>query len=260
MALFIVLDLKNIANVHLFSFRLGILIYFCYFCCHETETLMNKWIRRKRNSMGYGVQSPSDFHFVRHVLREKSPYYAYTTLKGMDTKYGNQLMSVSTSTHKLLFRIANHVHPDTIIEVGAGLSIFAMAMACPSAQCTAITSGTTNMESLRSLQAEHPKVEIKSGDEMEIFSQLLYELPSIGILHIAHTPYYREIADAALPYVSVRTLFIIEGIHDNTDKRAWWNDLQKSTSTGISYDLKNIGLLFFDPSRHKNTYWINPRN
>jgi hypothetical protein len=254
------MEFKNIANVHLFSFSLDFLIYFCYFCCHETETTMNKWIRRKRNSIGYGVQSPSDFHFVRHVLREKSPYYAYSTLKDMGTRYGDQLKHVPTSTHKLLFRITNYVQPDTIVEVGAGFSIFAMAMACPSAQCTAITSSVSHGNLLRSIQATQSTIEVRNGDEITIFSQLLREKQSIGILHVAHTPHYREIIDAALPYTSNRTLFIIEGIRDSKEKCNWWEGLQESTSTGISYDLKSIGLLFFDRTRHKNTYWINLRD
>lgn len=42
--------------------------------------MMNKWIRRRRNTLGYGVQSPSDFYFVQHVLREQSSYYAYEAI------------------------------------------------------------------------------------------------------------------------------------------------------------------------------------
>ena len=38
--------------------------------------MRNKWIRRKRNSLGFGVQSANDFYFVQHVLREQLPYYA----------------------------------------------------------------------------------------------------------------------------------------------------------------------------------------
>ena len=219
--------------------------------------MANKWIRRKRNSMGYGVQSPSDFHFVRHVLREKLSYYAYSALEDMVTKHEDQAPCYPIAIHKLLFRLANHVHPDTIIEVGGNTSIFAMAMACPSAQCTTITSDATRSGVLHSLQVTLPIVEVKNGDEMAIFGQLLREQQHIGILHVAHTPHYREIVDAALPYASNRTLLIIEGIHDSKEKRNWWENLQKSASTGISYDLKSVGLLFFDRTRHKNTYWIN---
>ena len=68
-----------------------------------------------------------------------------------------------------------------------------------------------------------------------------------------------EVMDAALPNVTDRTLIIIEGIRDSKEKLVWWESLQKSPLTGISYDLGSIGLLFFDRARHKNTYWINLR-
>ena len=222
--------------------------------------MANKWIRRKRNSMGYGVQSPSDFHFVRHVLREKLPYYAYSALEDMVANHDAQAPCYPIAIHKLLFRLANHVHPDTIIEVGGGASIFAMAMACPLAQCTLITSEAEHVSTLRSLQATQPKVEVKNGDEIAVFSQFLRCQQSIGILHVGHTPHYRELVDAALPYASNHTLFIIEGIRESKEKRNWWESLQESPSTGISYDLNSVGLLFFDRTRHKSAYWINLRD
>lgn len=219
-----------------------------------------KWIRRKRNSLGYGVQSPSDFYFVRHVLREKSPYYAYATIEDMGTRYGDQFPNASIETHKLLFRLANHIRPNTIIEVGAGLSIFTMAMACPSAQSIAITTPEACNEAMLQLSAKYPHVELKRGDKIGIFMQLLCKQQTLDLLHVAHTPYYREVVEAALPHTTERTLMIIEGIRESKEKRAWWKELQVSPSTGISYDLKDIGLLFFDHTRHKNTYWINLRN
>ncbi len=221
---------------------------------------MKRWIRRKRNSLGYGVQSPSDFYFVRHVLREKSPYYAYATIEDMYTTHSNQLSHSSIAVRKLLFRLANHICPDTIIEVGMGFSIPAMAMACPSTRCVAITPATTNADTIQSLQTIFPKVEVRCGDEMGLFRQLIHEQRRIDLLHVAHTPYYREVVEAALPHTTERTLMIIEGIRESKEKRAWWKELQVSPSTGISYDLKDIGLLFFDHTRHKNTYWINLRN
>ena len=180
-------------------------------------------------------------------------------LEDMATTYGDLLLHDTSKVSSLLFRLANHVHPDTIIEVGAGLSIYAMAIACPSAQSIAITTPEACNDAILQLSAKYPHVEIRSGDEMGIFMQLLCKQQTLDLLHIAHTPHYREVMDAALPYVTDRTLIIIEGIRDSKDKRMWWKSLQGSPQTGISYDLGDIGLLFFDRARHKDTYWINLR-
>lgn len=36
-----------------------------------------EWLPRKWRSRGFGVQSPTDYEFLRHVLRERWPYYGY---------------------------------------------------------------------------------------------------------------------------------------------------------------------------------------
>lgn len=220
---------------------------------------MNKWLRRKRNSWGYGVQSPNDFYFVQHVLREKSPYYGYTEIEELKEKYNTLMPFYSNGTNKLLFRLANHAQTDSIIEVGAGLSTYAMALGHPSARCIGITSSESCRKAMQALISEHPQVEIKKGDEMGVFRELIQELGTIGLLHVAHTDYYREVIDVALPHITDHSLIIIEDICNSKEKYDWWKNLQESSQTGITYDLGNIGLLFFNSTRHKNNYWINIR-
>ncbi len=217
---------------------------------------MNKWLRRKRNSLGYGIQSPSDFYFVHHVLHESLPYYGYAALKEAARTHSTSLPHYSETTNKLLFRLTNHIHPNTMIDLGTGLSALAMTLACPSGRCTAITSSNPHCEAMQSLLKGSPQVEVKLGNEMELLCHSLQEFGTIEMLHIAHTTYYKEAINAALPYVGDRTLIVIEGIRADKGKHEWWKNLL-NRQTGITYDLGDIGLLFFDQSRHKNTYWIN---
>ena len=219
--------------------------------------MMGEWLRRRRNSLGYGVQSPGDFYFVQHVLREQLPYYGYAALKEMQLKYGACLPHYSEATNRLLFRLANYAHPDTIIEVGAGLSTFAMAMACPTARSIALSSSVVCCEAMHPLLAEYPQVEIKCVDGVPPLDDLFKEIEAVPLLHIAHTPYCREIVDAALAHVVGRTLIVIEGIRDGREKRDWWKSLQVDSQVEVVYDLGNIGLLSFGNSYHKGTYWIN---
>ena len=251
-----------IANVYLFLFPLGILIYFSYFCFRKSKNsaMSKEWIWRRLNSLGYGVQSPNDFFFVQHVLHEKFPYYGYACLEQISQKSDACLPCYSDAINKLLFRVANHVHPDVIVEVGAGTSIFAMATACLSAQCVAITSLNPCDVRLKSLLVEYPHVKLRNSDEKVVLQQILSGSGSVGILHVAHTAHYQEVVSAALPYVNDRTLFIIEGIRDSKEKCDWWKSLQQGDLTGVSYDLGSVGFLFFDSTRHKETYWINFRD
>ena len=38
------------------------------------------WIYRWRHCRGFGVQSPTDYSFIRYVINEHYPYYAYKDL------------------------------------------------------------------------------------------------------------------------------------------------------------------------------------
>lgn len=234
-------------------------IFITFVADRPTRRTMNKWIRRKRNSWGYGVQSPSDFYFVQHVLREQSPYYGYEVLEALTANYGNRLPSYPEITNRLLFRLADYAHAEQIIEVGAGLSTFAMAIGHPFANYTAITNDEACSSTMQSLLKAYPQVTLKNGDEMALFRQILNEQQAIGMLHVAHTERYREIVEATLPHVTNRTLIVIEDIRASKEKQTWWKSLQENPLMGITYDLGDIGLIFFNRSRSKETYWINLR-
>lgn len=226
--------------------------------------MINKWIRRKRNSLGFGIQSPNDFYFVQHVLREKSPYYAYTELHKMQQQLPTDLPHFSEEVYRLLFRLTNHIYPHTIIEVGTGtgLSACAMVMAHPMSECITIDGAIpASQQAIRDkLLANFPQITVKNGDEMALFQQILSAKEHIGILHIAHTVHYKEVIKLALPYATSNTLFVIQGIRNNDEKRIWWETLQEERHRGVSYDLGDIGLMFFDQSRHKDMYWVNLRS
>ena len=66
------------------------------------------WLRRMRHCRGFGIQSPTDYWFVRYVINEHWPYYLYETLGQGDDWLKKKL-------GRLYFRIANWRQP-TIIE------------------------------------------------------------------------------------------------------------------------------------------------
>jgi predicted O-methyltransferase YrrM len=220
---------------------------------------MNKKMRRTLNSLGYGVQSPNDFYFVQSVLRERTPYYAYATLAEVAENAGKGLPHYAGAVERMLFRLANYVHPSTIVEVGAGTSALALAEACPTAQCVTITSDHERGEMLARLLTAYPHAEVKSGDEMAIFEQQLAKWGGVGMVHIAHTTHYREAVEEALDYADDNMIIIIEELRASKEKLAWWNQLRDGAMTGTCYDLGNVGIIFLDRSRYKQVYWIKLR-
>ena len=67
------------------------------------------WLWRIRHCRGFGIQSPTDYRFVRYVINEHWPYYAYAKLGEGDDRLRCKL-------GLLYFRIANEVQPKTIVD------------------------------------------------------------------------------------------------------------------------------------------------
>lgn len=64
------------------------------------------WLSRIRHVWGFGIQSPSDYDFVRHVINEHAPYYAYGKLRGDDW--------LTRKLGRLYLRLANWRQPHTM--------------------------------------------------------------------------------------------------------------------------------------------------
>lgn len=72
------------------------------------------WLSRIHHVLGFGIQSPTDYQFVRTVVNEHSPYYAYDWLGCQDGWLRRKL-------GLLCFRLANWRQPLTCIDrVGKG--------------------------------------------------------------------------------------------------------------------------------------------
>lgn len=88
-----------------------------YYLCGEKaeKRKMNRirqwfvWLRRIGHSRGFGIQSPTDYRFVRYVVNEHWPYYAYESLGENDDWLKRKL-------GLLYFRLANERQPKTIID------------------------------------------------------------------------------------------------------------------------------------------------
>ena len=68
------------------------------------------WIGRLTHSRGFGIQSPTDYRFVRCVINEQWPYYDYEKL---DQGHGWLHRKVG----RLLMRLANWRRPKAMVDL-----------------------------------------------------------------------------------------------------------------------------------------------
>ena len=66
------------------------------------------WLSRIHRVWGFGIQSPSDYAFVRYVVNEHWPYYAYEELTDKDW--------LTEKLGRLYFRLANWRQPRVMQE------------------------------------------------------------------------------------------------------------------------------------------------
>ena len=65
------------------------------------------WLSRIHHCRGFGIQSPTDYAFVRYVVNEHWPYYAYDDLTDPDW--------LRQKLGRLYFRLANWRQPNSMI-------------------------------------------------------------------------------------------------------------------------------------------------
>lgn len=184
------------------------------------------WLRRIKYCRGFGVQSPSAYRFIRYVINEHYPYYAYDELR----KELPRLDSLTRKRMELYFRIANYRQASLWLDFCERNDVIAtyVGRGCHATQVRRITD----------LQ------QITADDRIEV----LRICPSAGC---------EALLEAALQKTDDHTLFIIEDIGYNNTAKRMWQKLLESDLTSVSYDLYYLGIAFFDRKRYKANYVVN---
>lgn len=184
------------------------------------------WLRRIKYCRGFGVQSPSAYRFIRYVINEHYPYYAYDELR----KELPRLDSLTRKRMELYFRVANFRQASLWLDFCERNDVIAtyVGRGCHATQVRRITD-------LRQITAD---------DRIEV-------------LRICPTAGSEAVLEAALQQADDHTLFIIEDIGYNDTAKRMWQKLIESDLTSVSYDLYYLGIAFFDRKRYKANYVVN---
>jgi len=196
------------------------------------------WLQRFRYRCGYGVHSPFAFNFITSVIYDKKSYAAYKDLllkeKEMSHNMGRGLMRESIKVNRLLFRLVNFAQPNTIIDAGtfSYSSLYLHA-----------SEASTSYNAFSDLS------ELSLKKDLSI--DFLY-------LHNYNNPSFVEEAfDICADRAHSQSLFVVQGIRYSAKMQSIWKKIQADERTGISFDLYDLGILFFDKKKIKQHYLIN---
>jgi predicted O-methyltransferase YrrM len=159
------------------------------------------------------------------------------------------------SRDELLFRLVNRFNPGFILEVGTGAGVSTGYLASVSKKSKVITVDFPNpgQKDVRRNLKKIPNIEYIAADVIKTVRDILDSGTIPQFIHIAHTALWREIVDIILPYAKPDTVIVIEDMGKKI-KKEWWKDVIQDDRVGVTFQMKKVGLLFFDKKMTKQHY------
>lgn len=196
------------------------------------------WLSRIRYRCGYGVHSPFAFELITGLIYERTPYYAYQRLadeqKQQAHTRGKDWNRESKKINRLLFRLVNRRQPHTIVDAGV-----------LSASSLYLQSGKA--------KAEY----IFASELSELFLETGSPVDFLYLHHYQNSEFVEDVFRVCAARSTPQSVFVVYGIHYSRPMRALWKRLQADDRVGITFDLYDLGLLFFDCSKIKQHYRVN---
>lgn len=196
------------------------------------------WLRRFRHRRGYGVHSPFAFNFITNVIYERTPYYKYDELLVSQKEQARQKDCgwdyETGKVKRLLFRVVNYCQPVTIVDAG-----------CLSAS------------SLYLKAAKEGADYTAAADLSELFLEAGVPVDFLYV-HDYHRPeFVEEVFNICASRSTQRSVFVVEGIRYTPSMMALWKRLVRHERAGITFDLYDLGIVFFDKTKNKQDYIVN---
>lgn len=196
------------------------------------------WLRRFRHRCGYGVHSPFAFNFITNIVYERAPYYKYGELLAAQKEQARQKDRgwnyESRKVKRLLFRLVNYSQPATIVDAG-----------CLSAS------------SLYLRAAKEGADYTAAADLSELFLEAGVPVDFLYLHDYRRPEFVEEVFNLCAARTTQRSVFVIEGIGYTRAMSALWKRMQRHERAGITFDLYDLGIMFFDKTRNKQDYIVN---
>jgi hypothetical protein len=179
------------------------------------------WLTRFTHSRGFGVQSPTAYRFLRYVVNEHYPYYAYDDMLKSVPELDNRRRKLC----RLYFRIANFRQAGKWLIYGEDSDAYAKY--------------------------------IKAGSNKSVFVSCVEDGETVEAALISTRANYKSVYEEIVAHSDEKTILVIQHIKRNPLTRMFWNNIVSDQRTGITFDLYYCGIVMFDKKVHKQNYKVN---
>ena len=185
------------------------------------------WLGRIGHCRGFGVQSPTDYRFVRYVINEHFPYYKYKDL-------ADEMPDVKGTERKLCrlyFRLSNYCQASSFIDFMPSADSYGryVSAACQATSHVVVRTG-----------------ELPPLEDGETF---LARLDCVDSL--------LPIANFLLDKATEKSVIAVQGIKESKSAKRLWRQLADDNRVSVAYDLYYCGIIIADKRRYKKKYIIN---
>ncbi len=223
----------------------------------------------------YNFNPHPDYASIENLRQQLLRNQAYITITDLGAgshinnnsqKQIKQLAKNSLKPSKLaqlIYRLAKHNQPNTVIEFGTclGLTTAYMSKAAPLANIISmegcLQTAAIAHQNLQQLQANN--VTIKVGNFGHNLPAITTENPVIDFVFIdgnhqqqATLNYFNTL----LPHVHQNTMLIFDDIYWSKGMKNAWEHIKQHQEVTLTIDLFWIGLVFFKPVKHKENFKI----
>ena len=212
---------------------------------------------RTPSTIGFGVQSPQAYHFIRDVVRDKNRFYSFENDKLSGSRH-------SRNQHKTLllyYRIAKSSDYKNI--------------------CICVEHPNVIIEYLHSLLCDLPFVKLKnvlgqmpigfcvqsSFHDFEYCFDQMPNMPSqssvaavlndCDMLIMDLSDYWQVVFNIFVHRASRGSILIVQDIYSTPQSLKDWKKICADNRTGVTFDLYDCGIVFFDLNMYKQHYKVN---
>ena len=230
------------------------------------------------NGKGHGIHSPFVFDFVTRVMNDRGPYPAWAAIEELRGRLlrddrlvriedmgagsafaGARMRKISDIARRaakpprlgqLLFRIAHHYQPATVLELGTslGLSTAYLATGAPGARVISMEGSgeiiKTAAENLRSVGVD---AELIQGNFDVLLDPLLSRVGPVGLAFVDGNHRYEPTLryfHSLMAHMSAPAVLIFDDIHWSADMERAWAEIRADLRVYMTIDLFFIGLVF----------------